>query len=153
LRVGGERAEPRQAHVEQHQAEGAGEYAERNRGNQRLGRRPQRPGMIDEQRHRQQDQPAEQQRARGHHHRIVLGQPQPEDRGAGKRDGGDQDDDLGKDIGIEGCERVEADDHGRSGKPQNRTGKLQQRRWLVPRNAPGDEKRKNRRRRGQHHRI
>jgi hypothetical protein len=51
--------------------------------------------MIDDQRHRQQYEPAEQQRARGHHHRIVVGQPQAEDRGAGERDGGDQDHDLG----------------------------------------------------------
>ena len=71
----------------------------RDRGHQRLSRRPQRPGMIDDQRHRQQHEPAEHQRACGYHHRIVVGQPHPEDRGAGKGDGGEQDDDLGKDIG------------------------------------------------------
>jgi len=46
IRVGGERAEPRQAHVEQHQPERAQEYAQRDRGNQRLGRRPQGPRMV-----------------------------------------------------------------------------------------------------------
>ena len=153
LRVGGERAEPRQAHVEQHQPEGAREYAHRGRGNQGLGRRPQGPGMIDGQRHRQQYEPAEQERARGHHHRVVVGQPQTEDRRACKRDGGDQDDDLGKDIGIECRERIEADDHGRSGKPQNGAEKLEQRGRLVPGNGPGDEKGEDRRCRGQHHRI
>ena len=107
--------------------------------------------MIDDQRHRQQYQPAEQQRAGGHHHRVVVGQPQPEDRGACERDGREQDHDLGKDIGVERRERVEADDHGRPGKTQNGADKLQQRGRLVPRNAPGDQKGKDRRRRGQHH--
>ena len=92
--------------------------------------------MVDDQRRRQQHEPAEQQRARRHHHRVVFGQPQPEDRGAGKGDGREQDDDLGEDITAEASQRIEADDHGRSGETQHRAGKLQQRGRLVPRNAP-----------------
>ena len=81
--------------------------------------------MIDDQRCRQQQQPAEQQRAGRHHHRVVVGQPQPEDRGAGKRDGGEQDHDLGEDIGVEAAERVEADDDGGSGKTQDGADQFQ----------------------------
>jgi len=48
LRVGGERAEPRQAHVEQHQAERAREDPHGGGGGQRLQRRTQGPGMLDD---------------------------------------------------------------------------------------------------------
>ena len=56
------------------------------------------------------------ERSGGHHHRIVLGQPQPEDRGAGKGKGGEQDEPFRRNIGAEPCERIEPDDHGRAGK-------------------------------------
>ena len=54
-------------------------------------------------------------------------------------------------LRVEAAERVEADDHGGSGKTENGAGKFQQRRRLVPRDAPGDEEGEDRRRRGQHH--
>ena len=120
---------------------------------QRLRRRVQGPGVIDDQRRRQQQQAAEQQRACGHHHRVVVGQPQAEDRGAGKRDGGEQDHDLGQDVGVETAERVEADDDGGSGEAEDGAGQFQERRRFVPRDAPGDQEGEYRRRRGQHHRA
>jgi hypothetical protein len=80
--------------------------------------------VIHDQRHRQQQETAEQQRAGRHHHRIVLGQPQPEDRGAGEGDGCEQDDHLSEDIGIETPQRIEADDHGGSGESQHGPGKF-----------------------------
>ena len=52
---------------------------------------------------------------------------------------------------LETAERIEADDDGRSGETQDGAGKFQKRGRLVPRDAPGDEKGENRRRRGQHH--
>src|SRR5688572_8359574 len=66
--------------------------------------------MIDQERNRQQQQTAEQQRTRRHHHRVIFGQPQPEDRGAGKGDGGEQDHHLGQDIAAETTQRIETDD-------------------------------------------
>ena len=115
------------------------------------GDRPQGPGMVDDQRGRQQDQAAEQQRARRHHHRVVIGQPQSEYRGARKRDGGEQDDDFGEDVAAEAAQRIEPDDHGGSGEPQDGAGKLQRRGRFMPRDDPGDDEGKDRRRRGQHH--
>ena len=116
-------------------------------------RRPQGPGMIDDQRERQQHQPAEQQRARRDHHRVIFGQPQSEDRGAGKGNGGEQDRDLGDDLVTEAAERIEADDDGGAGKAKDGADELEQRRRLMPGDAPGDQEGEDRRGRGQHHRA
>ena len=121
---------------------------------QRLGRRPQRPGMIDDQRCRQQQQPAEQQRARRHHHRVVVGSAAaPKIVAQANEMVASRITISAKILAAEAAERIEADDHGRSGKPEDGAGKLQQRGRFVPRDAPGDEEGEDRRRRGQHHGV